>query len=115
MTGPVRRRLVAGAAVVLVAGLALAGCGGGDHSVKPGGGSRTTGGSAGTDLPGGDAVAKAYVGLSKKAAIAKADADGRVWRITREDGEQFPTTMDYDPARLNFEIDKGTVTKATFG
>jgi hypothetical protein len=115
MNGPAGRRLRATAAVVAVAGFALAGCGGGDHAVKSGGGNRGTGGSTGTDQPGGDAAAKAYVGLAKKDAIAKAKADGRVWRITREDGENFPTTMDYDPERLNFEIDNGTVTKATFG
>ncbi len=60
-------------------------------------------------------TAAAYVGLTKKAAIAKAEAAGRPWRIAREDGESFLLTQDYNPNRVNFEIDKGTVTSATFG
>ena len=59
--------------------------------------------------------AEAYVGLTKKAAIAAAEAAGVTWRITREDDEQFLVTQDYDPERLNFEIDDGTVTKSTYG
>jgi len=113
-----RRGFAAALAVVVAAGLGLAACGGGNDSVKSGGGnggSGGNGGNGGTEQPAGDAAAKAYVGLSKKDAIAKAKADGRVWRITREDGEYFPATMDYDPERLNFEIDKGKVTSATFG
>lgn len=56
-----------------------------------------------------------YVGLTKSAAIAKAKSQGRPWRITREDGEVFPGTLDYNPDRVQFEIDNGKVTKATFG
>lgn len=56
-----------------------------------------------------------YVGLTKSAAIAKAKSQGRPWRITREDNEVFPGTLDYNPERVQFEIDNGKVTKATFG
>jgi hypothetical protein len=56
-----------------------------------------------------------FVGLTKNAAIAKAKAGGRLWRISREDSESFPGTLDYNPDRVNFEIDNGTVTSAIFG
>ena len=57
----------------------------------------------------------AYVGLTKQAAIAKAEADGRPWRLGREDGESFMLTQDYNPERVTFEIDDGKITKASFG
>ncbi len=56
-----------------------------------------------------------YVGLTKAAAIAKAKDEGRPYRITREDDEVFPGTLDYNPERVQFEIDDGKVTTATFG
>jgi hypothetical protein len=56
-----------------------------------------------------------YVGLTKAAAIAKAKDQGRPYRITREDDEMFPGTLDYNPERVQFEIDNGKVTTATFG
>ena len=56
-----------------------------------------------------------YVGLTKAAAIAKAKDQGRPYRITREDDELFPGTLDYNPDRVQFEIDDGKVTTATFG
>jgi hypothetical protein len=60
-------------------------------------------------------AAAAFVGLSKRAAIAEAEAQGRAWRIVREDDEHFAVTFDFQPERLNFEIDDGTVTTATCG
>ena len=62
-----------------------------------------------------DTSAQSYVGLTKKEAIAKAEAAGTPWRITREDKETFMVTLDLNPARINFEIDNGKVTKATYG
>ena len=56
-----------------------------------------------------------YVGLSKQAAIAKAEAEGRPWRISSENGESFPATLDYNPDRVNFDINQGRVTAANFG
>jgi hypothetical protein len=56
-----------------------------------------------------------YIGLSERAAIAKAEAEGRKWRILREDDEHFPATADYVETRINFEIDDGKVTKASYG
>jgi hypothetical protein len=99
-------RLIASAVLVT---LALAACGGGgdDSGSANGGGSTTTvAGSANADV---------FVGLRKQAAIARAEQEGRPWRIGREDDEQFALTQDYIENRITFEIDGGVVTKATFG
>ena len=53
--------------------------------------------------------------FEKKEAIAKAESEGRQWRILREDDEVFMVTQDYVRTRINFEIDHGKVTKATYG
>ena len=98
------------AAVVAIGGLGgLTGCGGaGDDAARTR--PRSTDPVETTD-PG----AAAYVGLTKRAAIEKADAGDTPWRITREDDESFMVTQDYVPERLNFEIDNGTVTTAAYG
>jgi hypothetical protein len=97
-------RLV-GSAVVVVA---LAACGGGDDAGSANGGGTTTTAT-------GSATADAFVGLRKQAAIARAEQEGRPWRIGREDDEQFALTQDYIEDRVTFEIDDGEITKATFG
>ena len=56
-----------------------------------------------------------FVGLSKQAAIAKAEAEGRPWRITSENGESFPATLDYNPERVSFDVNQNRVTAANFG
>lgn len=91
---------------LLVSGLLAAGCGNpaSEPGARPGSRSATSTTSAGS-----------YVGLSKRDAIARAEAEGRPWRIVREDDEYFPVTQDYVEQRVNFEIDDGTVTTATFG
>jgi hypothetical protein len=103
-----RRRVVAllAAGALAVAALTLTACGGDKDPGRAG--SAHDGGKS-------DASASAYVWLTKKAATTKADAAGTTWRITREDGESFPVTLDYNPERLNFEIDDGKVTQATYG
>jgi hypothetical protein len=63
----------------------------------------------------GSATATAFVGLRKRAAIDKAEREGRPWRIGREDDQQFGVTQDYVENRVTFEIDDGSVTTATFG
>jgi hypothetical protein len=110
MEGPVtRRRLLTAGLAGWLAMVGLAACGGSGDRV------RSDGGERGTTQAGQSASAGAYVGLTEKDAIAKADAAGRAWRITREDDEEFFVTFDYDPERVNLEIDDGTVTRATFG
>ena len=95
------------AALVFVAALAvtLPACGGGSDKVSSGSKQSTTS----------DTSAQSYVGLAKQEAIAKAEATNTPWRITREDQETFLVTQDYNPQRINFEIDRGKVTKATNG
>src|SRR5262245_52271199 len=94
--------------LAVVVATATVACGGdGDSSVS----SRDSGGTATTGAQG----AHAYVGLSKKAAIGKAENDGHRWRVGREDDESFPATLDYNPDRVTFEIDDGEVTQASFG
>ena len=102
------RRALTTLLVVLVLPLAAAACGNDDGDRVQSG--RDRGGSTTSDTS-----PSSYVGLSKKAAIAKADANDVTWRILREDDEQFPATMDFNPERINFEIDNGKVTKATLG
>jgi hypothetical protein len=109
MARAVSRRHHVVAVLVTACLVAASACGGSSGSDRAGG----TGRQDATASPG--ISAKAYIGLSKRAAIAKAEAAGRPWRIVREDDETFPVTMDYVAERINFEIDDGTVTKATFG
>ena len=101
---PAVRTTVLECACLVGAVAAMTACGGDD------GGGRASG-----SAPAGDTIAAAYEGLSKQAAIAKADAADVTWRITREDDEVFMVTQDFDPERVNFEIDDGRVTTASFG
>ena len=109
MEGPmsrVRRWTVAALLVFALASL-VAACGNDDgDKVSSGDGKQST-----TS----DTSAQSYVGLTKQEAIAKAKATDTPWRITREDQEVFMVTQDYNPERVNFEIDNGKVTKATNG
>jgi len=100
--------------IVVIGALALTGCGdGSDSSVSAKGNSKDNAKETTTSL--GPGKESDYVGLTKSAAIAKAESQGRPWRIRREDGQSFPGTLDYNPERVQFEIDNGKVTKATFG
>ena len=92
--------------MVVVATAWLGGCGGGDDAGRPA-----------VDPPPQETrdPAAAYVGMTKRAAIAAAEADDRPWRIGREDDEQFLLTQDFIEDRVTFEIDDGEVTAATLG
>ena len=104
-----RVRALVCSAVVVLGAVAMTACGDDSDSTSP---AKNHSKSDTTLGPGKESD---YVGLTKGAAIAKAEDQGRPWRITREDGEMFPGTLDYNPERVQFEIDKGKVTKATFG
>ena len=100
--------------IALVTLTLCAACGSDDKGVS----SRPAGAADGTTTTtSGTASANAgdYVGLTKQAAIDKAEAAGHTWRIGREDDQQFPATLDYNPNRLTFEIDNGKVTSAIYG
>ena len=53
--------------------------------------------------------------MIKDAAMELLKKKGISSRILREDGNSFMTTMDYDPTRINVEIDKGSITKIKLG
>ena len=97
-------------AIVVIGAVAMTACGDNSNSSSP-----PKNDPKETTTPVGPGKESDYVGLTKAAAIAKAESQGRPWRITREDGQTFPGTADYNPQRVQFEIDNGKVTKATFG
>jgi hypothetical protein len=118
MTRAARARSSIGVSTTAALLLALAACGGGgDSQASTQSGTRSGATTTTAPAPTGttDPAAQAYVGLSKADAIDKAEADGHPWRITREDDQHFPATLDYNPDRVSFEIDKGKVTQAIFG
>jgi hypothetical protein len=98
-------------AVGLLGAAALTACGGdpGNRSVRS---DRSDGTDRRADA---DPATRDYVGLTRAAAIAEAEAAGVPWRITRVDDERFSVTQDFVATRVNFEIDDGVVTRATFG
>jgi hypothetical protein len=103
-------RLLACCVVAVLTAVGIAGCGDdsdGSVSARDQRQETTT-----TEAP---STAPAFVGLSKQAAIAKAEAEGRPWRISSENGESFPATLDYNPERVNFDINENRVTAANFG
>jgi DNA polymerase II large subunit len=92
--------------LVVALGVAATACGGGSGDISSSGSKQST-----TS----DTSAKSYVGLTEKEAVAKAKSEGRQWRVLRRDDESFPATQDFVESRINFEIDNGKVTKATYG
>lgn len=60
-------------------------------------------------------LADELVGLSEADATALLDSNGITWRTVERDGEKFPATMDYNPARVNLTVEGGTVTAAKTG
>ena len=56
-----------------------------------------------------------YIGLSKEAASAKAEAAGLRWRVVKEDGKIYRVTKDFRPERLNFDVEHGIVTRVSKG
>ncbi|MFT4064354.1 hypothetical protein [Paraburkholderia sp.] len=55
------------------------------------------------------------VGLTKEAAIEALKKAGCTWRVMHEDGKAFLGTADVQHRRCNLTIEKGVVTRATFG
>jgi len=56
-----------------------------------------------------------YVGLTLDQAKKTLETTGMRWRIVEEDGIPKPVTRDYNPARLNFVMEKGIITKVSLG
>ena len=104
-------RILAAGVIVALAAVGIAGCGDdSDGSVSSRDQTRET-----TTTTEAKSTAPDYVGLSKQAAIAKAEAAGRPWRISSENGESFPGTLDYNPERVSFDVNENRVTAANFG
>ncbi len=76
-------------------------------------GTLDAGDGADGDQPTVSAEEAPFVGLTSGAASALAEAEGRRWRVGREDGERFALTEDFIVGRVTFEIDDGTVTTAS--
>ena len=71
------------------------------------------GGETGSDGPSNTATpSEGFVGLTLPEATARAETEGRPWRIARQDDQVFVNTDDLVPGRVTFEIDDGTVTSA---
>lgn len=60
-------------------------------------------------------VGEALVGLTKEEAEEAAAEAGYTVRVTSEDGQMFPMTMDYRTDRINIEVENGVVTRAFVG
>lgn len=58
----------------------------------------------------GDCPGCEWYGLPTDDAIAKAEAEGREWRIAHEDGEDFTLALDLRDRRVDFWITNGIVT-----
>jgi hypothetical protein len=58
---------------------------------------------------------EAFIGRTAEAAAALAKEQGLLSRIVSVDGQLRPTTKDYRPNRVNFEIEKGKVVKVSRG
>jgi hypothetical protein len=56
-----------------------------------------------------------FIGLSEDEAAAIADENILTWRVTRIDDDWFAVTEDYNPGRLNFEIDDDKISVVTLG
>jgi hypothetical protein len=118
VTTPTHRRQPARFGIALLAGLLLiaAACGGDDDDANANAAKATT---TSTTAPVTDSTTatefQAYIGLTVEAAGAKADGDGRAWRVVMEDGESKPVTMDFNEQRLNFTVVDGKVTNVTTG
>jgi hypothetical protein len=100
------RSVVTVALVVLVLASVAVACG------DDGGGKVSSGSEQSTTS---NTSAQSYIGLTKREAILKAEATNTPWRITREDKETFMVTQDFVENRINFEIDDGEITNATYG
>jgi hypothetical protein len=60
-------------------------------------------------------IDKKLVGMGKKDAEYLCRKTMTPFRIVREDSKGYMITDDYRPNRINIEIDKGKVTKTTWG
>lgn len=62
-----------------------------------------------------DLTAEDFLGLSERAADAIVQENLLSARTVRVDDESFPVTEDFNPGRLNFEVDDGIITAVSLG
>ena len=62
-----------------------------------------------------DILVSSLVGKTKEEAANLCRANGYFPRVVREDGVGFMITMDLRFDRINLDIDKGLVTRASIG
>lgn len=55
------------------------------------------------------------VGMSAKKATDLAESLGKIVRITREDNSYHIGTPEFNPNRLNIEVEKGIVVRSAIG
>ena len=94
--------------LVVALGVAATACGGGSGDIASSGSKQST-----TS----DTSAKSYVGLTEEGGRSpRPKSEGRQWRILRRGRRVLPGDPGLRPeSRINFEIDNGKVTKATYG
>ena len=56
-----------------------------------------------------------FLGLTEAEAAAIAEENAIVWRVTRIDDSSNGVTDDFNPGRLNFQIDDGIITSVSLG
>lgn len=99
----------------LAVAVAAPGCGEADDDgdvIPDGDGADDGAGDGSGDLPDQVLAELEWFGLAKNEAIEKAEAEGREWRISREDDEHFELTEDLVEGRVTFAVDDGEVTYA---
>lgn len=125
LTPPLRTAVATAAvAVGLVAGAAgLAACGsdGSEPAASSNASSSTTTAASDATTTADDATddglpakvemadAQVLIGMSEADAQAKADDAGWTLRVSRIDGEDLPSTNDYNPQRVNVSVTDGEV------
>jgi hypothetical protein len=103
MTNPIRcRPRLRQLTMLVVVGLGAMSCGGSDD---------------GADRPATDGEqtveSSRFVGLATDDAVALAESEGRLWRISRDGEEYFAIDASQVEGRVTFEIDDGIISEAT--
>lgn len=105
MTNPIRcRPRLRQLTMLVVVGLAAMSCGGSDDS------------DGGADRPATDGEqtveSSRFVGLTTDDAVALAESEGRLWRISRDGEEYFAIDASQVEGRVTFEVDDGIISVA---
>lgn len=58
---------------------------------------------------------KDYIGLTLEKAQTKAENENRPFRVMKENGVKYFGTADFNPNRLNFEVENNIITNVYTG